>query len=135
MNTAMRFILVDDDNFNNILHDIMIKSTLGENVAVETFTKPEKVLEFLQENAAEGVDRTVLFLDIDMPKISGWDFLAMYEEFTDEVKMQVSIYVLSISLDHRDSNKAGDNKNVKGFISKPLTSEVIVSIAENEFNN
>ena len=135
MNTAMRFILVDDDNFNNILHDIMIKSTLGENVAVETFTKPEKVLEFLQENAAEGVDRTVLFLDIDMPKISGWDFLAMYEEFTDEVKMQVSIYVLSISLDHRDSNKAGDNKNVKGFISKPLTSEVIVSIAGNEFNN
>ena len=135
MNTAMRFILVDDDNFNNILHDIMIKSTLGENVAVETFTKPEKVLEFLQENAAEGVDRTVLFLDIDMPKISGWDFLAMYEEFTDEVKMQVSIYVLSISLDHRDSNKAGGNKNVKGFISKPLTTEMILSIAGNEFNN
>ena len=135
MNTAMRFILVDDDNFNNILHDIMIKSTLGENVAVETFTKPEKVLEFLQENAAEGVERTVLFLDIDMPKISGWDFLAMYEEFTDEVKMQVSIYVLSISLDHRDSNKAGGNKNVKGFISKPLTTEMILSIAGNEFNN
>ncbi|MGZ3753067.1 MAG: response regulator [Mucilaginibacter sp.] len=131
----MRFILVDDDNFNNMLHDIMIKSTLGYEVAVETFTQPEKGLEFLQENAAEGVDHTVLLLDIDMPKISGWDFLAMFEEFTDEVKMQVSIYVLSISLDHRDSNKAGDNKNVKGFISKPLTSEVIVTIAGNEFNN
>jgi len=135
MNTSMRFILVDDDEINNMLHDIVIKSIMGEGANVETFTEPEKGLEFIQKNYAESSGHTILFLDIDMPKINGWEFLCRYEKFSDEVKMQVSIYVLSISLDHRDSNKAGDNKNVKGFISKPLTSEVIVSIAENEFNN
>lgn len=135
MNTDVRFILVDDDEINNILHDIVIKSILGKGADVETFTEPEKGLEFIQKNYAESSDRTVLLLDLDMPKINGWEFLAQYEEFSEEVKMQISIYVLSISLDHRDSNKAGDNKNVRGFISKPLTTEVILSIAGNEFEN
>lgn len=135
MSPGMKFILVDDDDFNNIVGRMVIKSILGKEADIETFTEPEKGLEFIQKNYAESSDHTILFLDVDMPKINGWEFLARYEEFSEEVKMQISIYILSISLDHRDSNKAGDNKNVKGFISKPLTSEVIVSIAENEFNN
>jgi len=134
MSTDVRFILVDDDDFNNILHDIVIKSILGEGVDIETFTEPEKGLEFIQEKYAESSDHTVLFLDIHMPKINGWEFLMRYEEFSDEVKIQISIYVLSTSLDHRDRNKAADNKNVKGFVSKPITTETILSIARKEFS-
>jgi len=135
MNTDVRFILVDDDEIHNILHDIIIKSILGKGADIETFTEPEKGLEFIQKNYPESSDRTVLLLDLDMPKISGWEFLARYDEFSDEIKMQISIYVLSISLDRRDSNKAGHNKNVRGFISKPLTAKMILSIAGNEFEN
>jgi CheY-like chemotaxis protein len=104
-------------------------------VNIETFTEPQEGLEFIQENYAESSDHAVLFLDIDMPKINGWEFLAQYEKFSNEVKMKISIYLLSISLDHRDRNRAGRNKNVKGYITKPLTKDVILSIAGSEFEN
>jgi len=135
MNTDMKFILVDDDDFNNKLHDIVIKRIVGKGAAIEIFTEPEKGLEFIQKNYTESSDHTIVFLDVDMPRINGWDFLVLYEEFSDEVKMQISIYILSISLDQYDRNKAISNKNVRGFISKPLTTGVILSIAGNEFEN
>lgn len=135
MNASMSFILVDDDEIHNTLHDIIIKSILGKEADIEIFTEPEKGLEFIQKKCAESSGHTILFLDVDMPGVDGWEFLVRYEEFTDEVKMKISIYILSISLDHRDRNRAGNNKNVRGFILKPLTTKVILSIAENRFEN
>jgi CheY-like chemotaxis protein len=133
MSTDIKFILVDDDDFTNILHDIVLKDTLGDEVDIETFTEAEKGLEFIQKNYGKSSGRTVLFLDINMPKISGWEFLARYEAFSEAIKAPVNIYIVSSSFDRRDRDKAEANKNVKGFISKPLTTEVILSIAGNEF--
>jgi two-component SAPR family response regulator len=133
MSTDMKFILVDDDDFTNILHDIIIKDTLGEEADIETFSKPEEGLEFIKKNYAESSGRTVLFLDINMPRINGWEFLEQYEEFSEAIKKQINIYILSSSLDHRDMRRAEENKNVRGFISKPLTTETILAITEKEF--
>lgn len=133
MSADMKFILVDDDSFTNILHDIVLKDALGEDVNIETFTEPEKGLEFIQNNYGENSGHTVLFLDINMPKISGWEFLVRYEAFSEAIKAPINIYIVSSSFDRHDRDKAEANKNVKGFISKPLTTEVILSIAGNEF--
>ncbi|MGZ3778584.1 MAG: response regulator [Mucilaginibacter sp.] len=129
----MKFILVDDDDFTNILHDIILKDTLGEQTEIEAFTEAEKGLEFIKEKYAESSDHTILFLDINMPRICGWEFLEQFEEFGEAIKRQIDIYILSSSVDGRDRDKAEANKNVKGFLSKPLTTEVILSIAGNEF--
>ena len=130
----MKFILVDDDDFTNILHDMILKDTLGEETNIETFNEPEKGLEFIQKNYALNSDHTILFLDINMPRINGWEFLEQYEEFSEAIKTRIDIYILSSSCDGRDVNKAERNKNVKGFISKPLTAEVILSITEMSYN-
>jgi len=129
----MKFILVDDDDLTNLLHDIILKETLGEEVDIEIFSDPEKGLAFIQNAYGKYSGHTVLFLDINMPRIDGWEFLEAFESFDDKVKAQISIYILSSSLDSRDSNKAAENKNVKGFFSKPLTNELILSIAGSEF--
>ena len=133
MSTYRKFILVDDNDFTNMLHDIVIKDTLGEEVAIEIFEEPEKGLDFIQKNYVESSGHTILFLDINMPKIDGWEFLVRFEEFSEAVKRQIGIYILSSSLDRSDREKAEGNKRVRGFISKPLTAEVIISIANNEF--
>jgi len=130
----MKFILVDDDKFTNILHDIVLKDALGDDADIETFTEPEKGLEFIQKTYDENSAHTILFLDINMPIICGWEFLIRYEAFSEAIKARINIYMLSSSVDSRDRDKAEANKNVKGFISKPLTTEVILSIAEDEFS-
>ena len=131
MSTEMKYIIVDDDPFNNKICTMIIEDALND-VDIKAFTKPEEGLTFLKENTNGHV---VLFLDINMPTLSGWEFLEQYEEFPEEVKMQISIYILSSSLDHRDKAKANANKNVSGFISKPLEFETVISIASREFQN
>ena len=128
MNTGLKYVAVDDDSFNNMLCSMIIEDTLGE-VDINTFTKPEEGLAFIENVESP----TVLFLDINMPTLTGWEFLEQYEKFSEEVKMQINIYILSSSVDQRDMNKANENKYVKGFISKPLDFETVISIAEQEF--
>jgi len=129
MSTDLKYIIVDDDSFNNTICTMILEDALG-NVEIQEFTKPEKALLFIRENVKSP---TILFLDINMPTLSGWDFLEQYEKFSEGVKMHVSIYMLSSSLDRRDKDKAKANKYVKGFISKPLEFETVISIAGGEF--
>src|SRR5258708_34258258 len=125
MSTDLKYIIVDDDPFNNTICTMILEDALGE-VEIKEFTKPEKGLLFIQENVKSP---TILFLDINMPNLNGWEFLEQYEKFSEEVKMQISIYILSSSLDRRDKDRAKANKYVKGFISKPLEFETVISIA------
>jgi two-component SAPR family response regulator len=129
MSTDLKYIVVDDDSFNNVICRMIIEDALGE-VEINEFTKPEEGLLFIRGNIKSPA---VLFLDINMPTLTGWEFLEQYEKFSEEVKMQVSIYILSSSLDRRDKDKAKANKYVKGFISKPLEFETVISIARGEF--
>ena len=117
MNTELKYVAVDDDSFNNMLCSMIIEDTLGE-VDITTFTKPEEGLAFIENVKSP----TILFLDINMPTLTGWEFLEQYEKFSEKVKMYVSIYILSSSLYQRDKDRANQNKHVKGFISKPLLS-------------
>jgi len=129
MTTALKYVVVDDDAFNNVIARMVIEDALGE-VEINEFTKPEEGLLFIQQNIKSP---SILFLDINMPTLSGWEFLERYEKFSEELKTQISIYMVSSSLDRRDKDKAKANKYVKGFISKPLEFETIISIAKGEF--
>jgi CheY-like chemotaxis protein len=129
MSTIQKYILVDDDPFNNIISNMEIVSALGA-VDVKAFEIPEEALAFIQTEYSKGSMPTILFLDINMPTITGWEFMEEYEKFSSEIKKQISIYILSSSVDDRDKDKAGANKYIEGFLSKPLLSEVILSISD-----
>ena len=129
MKNDLKFIIVDDDPFNNMVCSMIIEDALGE-ADIKEFTQPEKALLFIKENIQ---DQTVLFLDINMPTLTGWDFLDLYAGFSDEIKSHISVYILSSSLDHRDRDKADRNKYVKGFISKPIEYDTVLSIAGGQF--
>jgi CheY-like chemotaxis protein len=131
MSTVRKYIIVDDDPFNNLLCTIQLETTLGE-VDIKTFEVPEEALEFIQNECIDSITPAILFLDINMPTITGWEFLEQYGKFSEGIKKQISIYILSSSVDPRDRNKAEANKYIKGFLLKPLQSEAILSIAVDE---
>jgi two-component SAPR family response regulator len=132
MSTETKYIIVDDDPLNNTICSLMLKRTLHE-VGIKTFTQPWEGLVFIQNNINRLMTHSVLFLDINMPALTGWDFLGHYEKFSEEIKMQISIYLLSSSINQRDRDKAKKYECIKGFVSKPLTTEAILTIAGNEF--
>jgi CheY-like chemotaxis protein len=128
MNTVRKYIIVDDDHFSSVLCSMVIKNTLGE-VDTEIFIVPEEALAFIETTYCRPLEATILFLDINMPTLSGWEFMEQYERFNQQIKNQISIYIQSSSVDERDVHKASANKSIKGFISKPLDGKTILSLS------
>ncbi len=128
MSDDREYIIVDDDPFNNLICSMAIKSTLGIK-DTKIFTVPEEALAFIENEYIKSLKLTILFLDINMPTLTGWQFMEQFEKFCEEVKNKISIYILSSSVDQRDKDKAKGYTYIKGFISKPLGRETILSLA------
>lgn len=116
-----RFILVDDDPLTNLLAKKILEKNLGE-VEVRDFLIPELALEYIETEFENKVleGKTTLFLDINMPSLTGWEFLDKFEKFTDAIKNQFNIYMLSSSVDPTDMQRAKQNPLVIDFIEKPI---------------
>ncbi len=63
----------------------------------------------------------VLFLDLNMPDMTGWEFIDRVSTLPEIVQVRMKIVILTSSIDKNDVLKAKDNHLVKGFISKPLS--------------
>jgi CheY-like chemotaxis protein len=84
------FILVDDDPLNNLL----LKKTIEKNCAgsdVKDFVEPELALSYIEYEFGEksSENKITLFLDINMPTLTGWDFLEEFEKFPPSCKKSI----------------------------------------------
>jgi len=129
MRKINRFIIIDDDPHNNLLCRFVI-GTVTKEIEVLDFTLPEEGLRYLETyyGNTEADYPTVLFLDINMPVMSGWDLLEKYDKLSDVIKRQISIYILSSSVDWSDKEKASANPYVKNYVIKPLSKGTVQSI-------
>lgn len=123
-----RFLIVDDDPQNNILSKMALRKSLGE-VQVTDFIIPERGLEYIQsEFTIAKSEKTILLLDLNMPTMSGWEFLEKFETLEDQIKNQFDIYILSSSVDPREIEKARENPLVINFIEKPLGKKMLLEM-------
>jgi len=121
-------MLVDDNDTDNFIHRRVLEiSKFSKNIIVKNSGK--SALEYLEENKDNpGMIPDIIFLDINMPVMTGWDFLKRFEELDESLKRKFKIYILSSSIEPMDMKRAQDNKYVIKFLSKPLAKESILSI-------
>ncbi|BDD06025.1 hypothetical protein AUTU_35080 [Aureibacter tunicatorum] len=118
-------MLVDDNEIDNLINQKMIESSnitehiythTGAKSAVEFLKNIEKVEEFASQILPE-----VIFLDIDMPLMDGFQFLEEFEKLTAKTKERCKIVMLTSSINPQDVNKSKDYSSVKDYINKPLS--------------
>jgi two-component SAPR family response regulator len=78
--------LVDDDEIQNLINTRVI-SIVSAGIEVKAFTSAESALAKLKSNESEFPQ--LIFLDINMPKMNGWDFLEEYQKIESKVKVKV----------------------------------------------
>jgi CheY-like chemotaxis protein len=114
--------LIDDDNIFNLIHlKTMAKVNFAQNV--KAFEDASKALDVLRHIVSSRPDFTpeLIFLDINMPGMNGWEFLDMLNNFPEHVFENCKVIMLSSSIDPSDIEKSKKYKMVYDFISKPLT--------------
>ncbi|MGY3055124.1 CheY-like chemotaxis protein [Pedobacter sp. UYEF25] len=121
--TTKRFLLIDDDPISIFISIMVLEDALGK-IQVDEFSIPEDGLEFIKHRKNDDPEsgQIVLFLDINMPSMSGWEFLEAFELFDATIKDRYDIYILSSSVNAKDINLAKANPRVVDFVEKPLIS-------------
>jgi len=128
------FILVDDDPTNNMISGFVLER-LFPGLVIESFTIPEQALEAIKEKKEQAKNASfVLFLDINMPSMTGWEFLDEFKDLSEEIHNCITIYILSSSVNESDKEKAESNPFVSGFLSKPLQEDILNQIFNGKFN-
>lgn len=117
------FIIVDDDAINNMMCKMAIARHFGP-VAIHSYQNPEEALEMIPGFKAP----TVLFLDLKMPQIQGWDFLDRMAGFSPETLANLTTFILSSSGESGDIARAAAHPGVSGFIKKPLTGKKLAKV-------
>lgn len=130
-------LLIDDDPDDNFFHKIIIEEA-GVCNQVQVATDGESALDYLiksgEPNQSESFPRPdVIYLDINMPRMNGFEFLDEYEKLDEQLKSKIVIVLLTTSSNPNDQIKAEAYTAVKGFQNKPLTEEMLHETVEKYF--
>lgn len=120
----MKYILIDDDPIINLVHKRILQK-VEDTAQIEIFISGINALQYFKENEANG---QVVFLDINMPEMNGFEFLDELLKNKTIQKDKLSIYILTSSLNNKDREKAKRYPILKGYLGKPLNVEAVLNL-------
>lgn len=126
-------VLVDDNETTSFLNNRLL-SRLDVAEQVHTFSKADKAFEFLwghgDEAAAEVPE--LVFVDLKMPGMDGFEFLKLYDALPDDSKDKTVMAVLTTSMHSADTARVAQYPNVE-YLAKPLTEEKMQKLLQKRF--
>lgn len=132
MSFIEKILLIDDDDVNNYINARLLKK-LSASSQVQVSTNGEEALKYVQEliEKDEPLPR-LIFLDINMPVMDGFEFLKRFETLPLEGDLPVLI-MLTTSSNEKDVNQVTARPIVSGYLNKPLTEQKVRSIVAKHF--
>lgn len=132
-------MVIDDDEPTNFISTMLIEEAECTR-HLEIADSGIKALNYLKKatDAQAVKDDLVLpeliFLDINMPRMNGWEFLTEFRKIKNGYVLQPVIVMLTTSLNPDDKQRAKDIAEITDFENKPLTKELIDRVMNKYFN-
>ena len=119
-------LLIDD----NYIDNFVTRKILEGGNFVEAITVVRSATDAINSLKEGAIKPDVIFLDVRMPMMGGFEFLEEYDKIDIENKDAIKIFMLSSSLDPLDMRKSSDNKYITQFIHKPLTQKALEELCQ-----
>ncbi len=126
-------MVIDDDEPTSFFNQMIVEKS-GCTDHIKIAQSGQEALDYLKNSVDSGSGEincpcpSLIFLDINMPAMSGWEFLDEYKQLNKDQKADIVVVMLTTSLNPDDKVKANDITEVSWFESKPLTSEKLNAI-------
>jgi CheY-like chemotaxis protein len=118
-------MIIDDNTIDLYISSrLIIKNYFGKKVL--EYSDAKEALEYLQDhkdNIAELPQ--VIFVDIYMPMMSGFEFLEAYDKLPLDLKNNCRTYIVSSTIDNDDILRARRDRNVISLQVKPINKEFL----------
>jgi CheY-like chemotaxis protein len=123
-------LIVDDD----LVYRFAATKTIAATGLAEKIVECNDGLEalnFLKENIHQPQNLPdVIFLDINMPTMDGWEFLAAFESISSQFPKPILIYMVTSSIDKHDIQRSKEFESVADYLVKPIFKETFSKILQ-----
>jgi CheY-like chemotaxis protein len=128
MNKKLTIAIIDDDIIFHFIFSKLMENLQGVN-EVLIFSDGKEAIDFINSNI-NNLDKLpdIIFLDINMQVMNGWQFLDRYKLL--EMKKKIMIYIVSSSNNPDDIDKAKAILEVSDYLVKPIKGEQYADIID-----
>jgi len=119
--TLKNVCLIDDDKIYQFTATMILEAT-GLTNSIAAFLNGKDAINFLKDpnTTLNSQLPDIIFLDINMPVMNGWEFLEEFQQFSASLSQPIKIYLVSSSVDESDINKSKKYPAITDYVIKPL---------------
>ena len=123
-----KLLMIDDNPLEHLIMQRMVDNyNVFPNMAHSL--EADMAISYLENNYTDSENLpNVIFLDLNMPKFNGWDFIKSFEKIYAKLKKPIDIYVISSSIDSLDVAMSEKYPFIKAFFPKPIAKATLVDL-------
>ncbi|MEQ8909370.1 MAG: response regulator [Vicingaceae bacterium] len=118
-------ILIDDSHATNVYHKMILKRNFSK-LDVKCYTETKDALDYINSSYFFP-DQSLIFLDINMPEMDGWEFLSNGID-SNYHSSPLKLVILTTSYNPEEENKSKQFKEVLDFKIKPLKTRDVTEL-------
>src|ERR1700753_4241682 len=123
------FVLDDDAVFHRLVELTAVKTRPFKGVY--HYYEAKSLLQYLYTHRNDKANLPdVIFVDLNMPEVNGWQFLDSLQPFSAEVCKPIAVYIVTASVMKDDKARAAMYRMVKDFVVKPISISWLSSVGQ-----